>query len=358
MDFSILRCPLTQNKLEVIEKADFSKFGINDEFLKFGQLDKGLIDSSRSYFYPVFNTIIILLPQYVVYIGKGVDKRTDISFDKKRVLDYYNQINFETNDSLQIYQDWKKWVDDRELTREYFQHCFRSASKYYPKTGKYFLDIASGPVSLQEYMDLSDGYEYRICIDISINALVQAKLNLERNGKKGIYICGDITNIPLNDNVCDTVVSQHTLYHIHKDEQKNAVNELYRVAKPGSKIVIVYSWFYHSWLMNLSLNVIQLYRVARHFAGKIYVRFFNSKPRLYFYSHSPAWFKKSFVFSDNIEFFCWRSTNIYFLKLYAHSWLGGKKFLKWLAEFEDKHSRFMATFGDFVSIVVTKKSEQ
>lgn len=354
MDFSILICPVTKNKLEVIEKSDFQKFKLNDEFLKFGQLEKGLIDSSKSYFYPIFNSIIILLPQYAVYIGAGTDTRSAISFDKKRVLDYYNQINFETNNSLQIYEDWKKWTDNRETTKEYLGHCFSRVSKYYPNSGKYFLDIASGPVSFKEYIDLSGNYEYRICIDISVNTLIQARFNLERSGKKGIFICGDITNIPLRENVCDAVISQHTLYHIHKDEQKNAVNELYRVAKPGAKIVIVYSWFYHSWMMNITLNVFQLYRIARHVAGKIYVKLFKSKPRLYFYAHSPAWFKRTFDFSDQIEFFCWRSTNIYFLKFYIHNWFFGKRILKWLAGIEDKHSRFMATFGDFASIVITK----
>jgi ubiquinone/menaquinone biosynthesis C-methylase UbiE len=121
-------------------------------------------------------------------------------------------------------------------------------------------------------MTLSDGYDYRICVDISINALIQAKINIERAGKKGIFVCGDITNIPISDNSCDTVLSQHTLYHIPKNDQLTAVKEMYRVAKTGSKIVIIYDWFYHSWFMNITLNFIQLYRIIRHFAGKMYVR--------------------------------------------------------------------------------------
>ena len=206
-----------------------------------------------------------------------------------------------------------------------------------------------------EYLNLSDGYNYRICIDISINALIQAKINMEKANKKGIFICGDITNIPLLDNCCDTVLSQHTLYHIPKQDQKRAVNEMYRVAKSGSKIVIVYSWFYHSWFMNISLNFIQLYRISRHFVGKLYVRIFKSKPRLYFYSHSLKWFKKSFVFGNDIEIYCWRSTNKYFLRIYIHKWLGGKSILKKLTEIEDKYSDFMGKFGEYPAIVITKR---
>jgi ubiquinone/menaquinone biosynthesis C-methylase UbiE len=263
-------------------------------------------------------------------------------------------VNYIIKDSYKLYEDAPKWVDFREVSSEYIRYSHTRASKYLPGHGKYLLDIASGPIGLTEYMNLADGYDFRICIDISINALIQAKTNIEKANKKGIFICGDITKIPLKENSCDAVLSQHTLYHIPKNEQYNAVNELYRVAKKDSKIVIVYSWFYHSWFMNISLNVVQLYRVARHFAGKLYVRIFKSKPRLYFYAHSPRWFKKSFGFSNKIEFYCWRSTNNYFLKIYIHKGLFGKRILKWLMKFEDRHSKFMSTFGEYPVIVITK----
>jgi len=350
-----LRCPITKNKLDLIDKVDFEKYNIPGDYGTFGKLTSGLVDSSKKYFFPIFEDIIILHEQYALFIGVGEDIRTGLSFDKKRVFDYYNEVNYKVKDSLKIYEDSPKWVDFREVTSDYIKTCFTKASRYLPPSGKYLLDIASGPIGLPEYMSLSDGYEYRICADISINALIQAKINIEKVGKKGIYLCGDITNIPIQDNSCDAVLCQHTLYHIPKNDQSIAVNEMYRVAKQNSKIVIIYNWFYHSWFMNISLNVIQLYRIIRHFAGKIYVRLVKSKPRLYFYPHSPRWFKKSFAFSEDIEFFCWRSTNKYFLELYIHKWLFGKKILKKLMKFEDKYSKFMSRFGDYPAIVITKR---
>jgi ubiquinone/menaquinone biosynthesis C-methylase UbiE len=314
------------------------------------------LDTSKQYFYPIFDDIIVLYEQYALYCGEGQDQRTSLSFDKKRVFDYYNEVNYKVKDSLKIYEDSPKWVDFRDVSSNYIRTAFRRASNFYAPTGKYILDIASGPIGLPEYMALCDGYEYRICVDISINALIQAKINLEKAGKRGIFICGDITNIPICDNSLDTVLSQHTLYHIPKDDQKTAVNEMYRVAKNESKIVIIYSWFYHSWFMNITLNVIQLYRISRYFAGKLYVKLLKSKPRLYFYPHSPAWFKKSFEFSDDIEFYCWRSTNKYFMKLYIHEKLFGRRILDKLLRIEEKHSRFMSTFGDYPAIVITKKN--
>jgi ubiquinone/menaquinone biosynthesis C-methylase UbiE/uncharacterized protein YbaR (Trm112 family) len=350
----LLKCPLTKNGLDLIDKATFVNYeGIND-LKNFGKLTTGLIDKSKHYFYPIFDEIIILHEQYAIYVGGGNDSREAMSFNKKRVFDYYNEVEYKIKDFLKIYEDSPKWVDFREVSSAYIRNSFTKASKYYPPTGKYLLDIASGPIGLPEYMALSNGYEFRICIDISINALIQAKINTERAGKKGIFICGDITNIPIQENSCDTVLCQHTLYHVPKNDQFTAVSEMYRVAKHESKIVIIYSWFYHSWFMNISLNLIQIYRVLRHFAGKLYVHLFKSKPRLYFYSHSPRWFRKSFPFSNNIEFYCWRSTNKYFLNLYVHNWFFGKQFLDKLMKIEEKRTRCMSKFGEYPAIVITK----
>jgi ubiquinone/menaquinone biosynthesis C-methylase UbiE len=350
-----LRCPITKNGLMLIDKDVLKDYNISYNFDKYGELTNGLIDKSKQYFYPIFNDIIVLHEQYALYIGIGNDSKKILSFDKKRVFDYYNEVNYKIKDSLNIYEDSPKWVDFRNVSSKYIKNSFTKASRYYPSSGKYFLDIASGPIGLSEYMALSNGYEYRICVDISINALIQAKINIERAGKKGIFICGDITNIPIQDYSCDIVLCQHTLYHIPKNDQFTAVNELYRVAKHDSKIVIIYSWFYNSWFMNVSLNIVQLYRILRHYTGKLYVRLFKSKPRLYFYPHSPWWFKKSFVFSKDIQFYCWRSANKYFLDIYIHKWAYGEKILDKLIKIEDKYSKLMSKLGDYPAIVITKK---
>lgn len=350
-----LRCPITQKPLVPVFKQEFEKFNIPNDFEGFGSIDSGFMDATQTWFYPVFNEIIILYKQYALNISKkGNDDRT-LSFDKKRVFDYYNAISYSVKDSLKLYEDSPKWVDYREVSSKYMRNSFTRAAKFYPPEGKYLLDIASGPIGLPEYMSLCDGYDNRICIDISVNALLQARANLMKAGKKGIYICGDITNIPLADNCCDTVLSQHTLYHVPKNDQHKAVTELYRVAAKGARIVIIYSWFYRSSFMNLSLNVVQLYRIARHFAGKWYVKLAKSRPRLYFYPHSRRWFRRSFSFGEDIEFYSWRSTNKYFMDIFIHRRLWGEKILDRLRRLEDKHSKFLGRHGEYPAIVITKK---
>ncbi len=354
-DISILICPVTKEGLTLINREEITHIitKYDSELLKLDAISAGFINESRTYFYPVFDEILLLLPLYALFIGHGEDKRGSMAFDKERVFKYYNEINYDSKNSYKIYQDSPKWVDYREVSKEYMLNSFTKAKRYLNPSGKYFLDIASGPIGLKEYIDLSENYEIRICADISVNALIQAKHNY--HPRKAIFICADITNIPLKNDVCDAVLSQHTLYHIPRNEQKTAVEEMYRVAKPGSRIAIVYCLFYHSWFINITLFPIQLYRIARHIAGKIYVRLVKSKPRLYFYPHSLGWFKRSFRFSKDIEFYCWRSTNKYFLDLYIHSWLGGKQLLRWLRNSEDKYPKCWGRLGEYPLISIKKQ---
>ncbi len=353
-DFTILQCPISKENLKPLSKEEVIEIirKYDSNFLKIDNITEGFVNEGRSYFYPVFKDILLLLPVYALFIGHGEDKRGKMAFDKERVFKYYNEINYDTKNSLKIFEDSPKWVDFRGVSSDYVRNSFTKAKKYLNPKGKYLLDIASGPIGLKEYVDLSENFEIRICADISVNALIQAKYNYSH--KNGIYICADITNIPLKENICDSVLCQHTLYHIPKNEQKTAAEEMYRVTKPDCNIAIVYSLFYHSWFMNISLFPIQLYRIARHFAGKAYVRFFNSKPRLYFYPHSLGWFKRSFAFSNKIEFYCWRSTNKYFLNLYIHKWFFGEKLLEKLKKSEDRHPKFWGKFGEYPVIKIRK----
>ena len=355
IDFSIFQCPKTKENLAYLRKGDTDHYvkNYNYKFVEFTSLTGGLINESETYLYPIFEDIILLLPEYALVIGEKKDNRESMSFDQERVFNYYNEINYISHKGLKIYKDSDKWVDYRKVSQDYIQNSFLKTKQYINEKGKYFIDVGSGPIGLKEYIQLSENYEIRICIDISIKALVQAKYNYKH--KKGIYICGDITNIPLKEKIGDAVVSQHTLYHIPKNKQKTAVSELYRVAKPGSNVVVVYSWFYHSWFMNITLFPIQIYRIMRHFAGKLYIKLIKSKPRLYFFAHSQKWFKKRFSFSDKIEFYCWRSTNKYFLDLYIHSWLGGKKILQLLSQLENKYSKFFGKFGEYAVILIKKQ---
>lgn len=43
------------------------------------------------------------------------------------------------------------------------------------------------------------------------------------------------------------------------------------------------------------------------------------------------------------------------MDIYIHEKLGGKKILKLISDLEDKHSKFMSTFGEYAAIVISKE---
>src|SRR5690606_10436432 len=102
--------------------------------------------------------------------------------------------------------------------------------------GRYLLDAGSGPVQWPEYLTYSESYRFRICLDISMIALKEAR---QRLGENGLYVVADITNLPFASNVFDGVVSLHTLHHLTLADQKIAYFDIHRVLLPEAAAVVV-----------------------------------------------------------------------------------------------------------------------
>lgn len=345
--YSILQCPVTREAVspagkEIIEKVN-TRLSI--------MFKAGLVNSSNSIFYPIQLGIIHLLPQYSIPLKESFVEY-NMEFDRARIFNYFNNIKYENFEGQGIYADSDQFVDYRPFILPYTQHGFSNAGKYLNTNGKFFIDVACGPVAFKEYIHLADNFEFRVCIDLSIKALLQARKNLSKHGQNAFFICGDMLHLPLKANVADAVLCQHALFHVPANLQKKAMDELVRVAREGSRVVIVYDWFYHSWLMNLTLAPLQLYRIARHFAGKVYARIFK-KNSLYFFSHSPRWFRKNNP-GKKIDFFTWRSINKYFSTIYFHEKAGGKKLVNLLWKMEEKYPRLMGKIGEYPVIVIEK----
>ena len=48
----------------------------------------------------------------------------------------------------------------------------------------------------------------------------------EKIGDHGVFLCGSWFDIPLDENLFDCAISLHTIYHIDKDKQEEAVRKL------------------------------------------------------------------------------------------------------------------------------------
>lgn len=347
---AILQCPFTKENLQV---ADAHSLALANEKLNPEEkFTEGLTNQSKTIFFPVKQNIFFLHPQYCIPITDKSSLKEPVDFDKQRIFNYYNEVKYISFEGRKIYEDAGKWVDFRDFVLPYTQHGFANVRKYIRQQGKYFADIASGPVAFKEYIQLAKGYDYRICVDISVNALLEAQYNLAQENQPGIFVCADMLSLPIKENSCDAVICQHALFHLPKEKQLTAMQEMHRIAQPAANIAIVYDWFYHAWLMNITLGPVQLYRIARHYAGKLYARMFK-KNRLYFYAHGRRWFIKNNPGSE-IKFYVWRSINKYFSNIYLHKKWGGKKLLTYIWNKEEKQPELMGRIGEYAVIVITK----
>ena len=97
---------------------------------------------------------------------------------KQQVREFYDQIGW-SQVSGGLYQN-ARYEDLRPVSREYIHKCHLRVNRYLAAQGDLFLDAGSGPVQWPEYLTYSAGYRYRVCADISITALKEARTRLGR----------------------------------------------------------------------------------------------------------------------------------------------------------------------------------
>lgn len=137
---------------------------------------------------------------------------------------------------------------------------------------------------------------------------------------------GSFFNIPLEENFFDCAVSLHTIYHIDKDQQEEAVRKLIYVTKPGKPVIIVYSnpnTFVSFLKAPFRLLLRSVKNILKNLEKK---RNLEEDFSLYFHSHPIEWWDR---LSDiaNVKILIWRSfdSNIQ-QKLIPNNKIGRKMF--------------------------------
>lgn len=316
---SLLICPQTGAPLQWVEEE-----GVTPR----------LVVEGTNIAYPVVEGIVCFLPTW----EKGLDPI------KTAVQSFYDETGWRST-SVGEYRDARDSEDRREVSREYIDQCHARVGRHLPRTGQYLLDAASGPIQYPAYVPYSEGFQYRICADLSLTALKEAKAKL---GDKGIYLLCDITQLPIRSNAIDAVVSLHTLYHVPAEQQQKGFAELHRVVVPGGRLVIVYSWGARSWLMNVTMFPFKI-------ANRIYRWLFSKQSALYFHTHSYRWFCDNIRAMYATEILVWRSVTVPFMKVFIHHYWGGRYLLKMIAYIEERFPHIMGRIGAYPLLVSTKR---
>ncbi|MBV4356004.1 class I SAM-dependent methyltransferase [Pinibacter aurantiacus] len=356
----ILKCPITGKDVRALEPHEIeslnSKVAAGAVWQADGKvfstpLTKGLITTDGAYIYPIINEIILLLKDLAVVDSQDKLLKETISADKQLVKNFYDEKGWTANEKGD-YEDAVIFEDLRDVSKEYIKKCHDRVRRFLNPSGTYMLDAASGALQFPDYLQYSDNYKYRICVDFSFTALSEAKRKL---GDKGICVLCDMTNMPFKDGKIDGFISLNTIYHIPKDEQVTAMKELYRVLAAKGKGVIVYEWFKHSPWMNVGLFPFR----AAVFTKNRLKEAFNKvagkgapEKMLYFHAHPYEYFKKNLPFAFQLK--VWRSISVPFMKYYIHAPLFGKQILNWLYNKEEREPEKCGLKGEYPIFVFEK----
>jgi ubiquinone/menaquinone biosynthesis C-methylase UbiE len=284
---------------------------------------------------------------------------------KQEVREFYNQVGWQEV-SEGIYHN-ARYEDLRPVSRDYIQHChLRVAKALYPQ-GHFLLDAGSGPIQYPAYLEYSRGYDRRVCADISIVALQEARCRI---GEHGLFVVADIANLPFKADAFDGVVSLHTIHHLPIPEHKQAYLELFRVLAGKRSAVVVNGW--DSSLMALFKNPIRwvegLYARKQRISGQAPVQargngrekdspieITPTEPKGTFVNkHNARWLEEQVGRSMPVEVRVWRSVSVRFLRTFIHDGKGGRSLLRFLAWLEDRFPRFFGEVGQYPLIVIRK----
>ncbi|MBI5354632.1 MAG: class I SAM-dependent methyltransferase [Chloroflexi bacterium] len=278
---------------------------------------------------------------------------------KQKVREFYDQVGWmQEEDGL--YQN-ARYEDLRPVTAEYIHKCHLRVKRHIAPSGGLLLDAGSGPVQYPEYVTYSENYKHRVCADISITALREAR---QRLGERGLYVVADIANLPFRSDAFDAIVSLHTIHHLPLPDHKRAYAGLFRVLKPSRSAVVVNGWDYPS-LMKIASFFIRPVRVVKSLLTRGQLPSFSKKERensieentgTYIEKIDVNWLRRELSGITPIQIYVWRSLSTRFTRTLIYKWLGGFYLLRFVYWLEEKFPRFFGENGQYPMIVFRKEN--
>jgi ubiquinone/menaquinone biosynthesis C-methylase UbiE len=293
---------------------------------------------------------------------------------KQSVREFYDRVGWQSiGDTL--YQN-AQYEDLRPVSEEYLHRCHMRVKRHLAQVGTYYLDAGSGPVQYPEYLAYSEGYRYRVCMDLSIVALKEAR---KRVGEQGLYVVADIAYLPFKSEVFDGISALHTIHHVPMGEKQRAYDELYRVIKPGRQMVVVDGWTRAPLMTRLSrfMNFMKRLRAWRK-GDSVQTSIndiahenqtcFSPKSQEKDETSAPAGtFVEKFDADGLIdllsgrmpfEILVWRSVSVAFLRSVIYPDWGGKFWLRVIYWLEERFPRILGRIGQYPLILIRKPAEE
>ena len=273
---------------------------------------------------------------------------------QKDVRKFYDAVGWQQV-SEGVYQN-AQYEDLRPVSRDYIHKCHLRINRHLKHNGKYLLDAGCGPIQYPEYLTYSQGYNYRVCLDISIVALIDAR---ERINEHGLFVVADIAHMPFRSDAFDDAVSLHTIHHLPPEEYRPAYFEMKRVLKSDATAVVVNGWS--------DSAIMRLFRLPMRIMEKLFHAPENNqqslgstkesqpKPAGTFVNKLTASNLRQLLGDDfPIKIRVWRSVSVRFLRAMIQPSLLGKFWLKVLYLKEEWFPGFFGIYGQYPLITFRK----
>jgi len=133
----------------------------------------------------------------------------------------------------QMADTWDETISEKDITK-----LERMAQRLDLKPGSTVLDIGTGTGVFIPFLLNRIGKDGRlVALDIAEEMLKKAQAKGFNGDIK--YLCADVTNIPLNDEIFDAVVCYSSFPHFHN--KPKALNEIKRVTRRGGRLLICHT---------------------------------------------------------------------------------------------------------------------
>jgi SAM-dependent methyltransferase len=207
----------------------------------------------------------------------------------------------------------------------------------HPRSGENFLDMASGPIQYPEYLEFSKNFAKRFCVDLSASALELARAKIVEHG---VFMQGSFLDMDFANDFFDCSISLHTIYHMDKDRQEEAVRKLVRITKPGHPVIVVYS--NPNTLLSKAKRALRLGGDPTPAGGD-----------LYFHAHAIEWWQR---FSDVaiVGIHPWRAFAANVQRRIIPDNPLGQRMLRSVFKLEERFPTFFVNHFQYPMIVLTE----
>lgn len=291
---------------------------------------------------------------------------------KKNVREFYDRVGWQMvgADRFQNTQ----YEDLRPVARDDVHRCHMRVKRHLPPEGRYLLDAGSGPVQYPEYLTYSKGYQARVCMDISIIALKEAR---KRLGAHGMVVVGDVAHLPFKADAFDGIVSLHTIHHVPMEDKLLAYDELYRTLNTGRQMVIVNGWTNAPLMTRLSGFMHFMKRAHRWWRRNVKKEQIEARLQpspdqdpagddedqaapqgTYVHKLTAEWLTQALEGRMDYEILVWRSVSVPFMRAVFYEDWGGKFWLKVLFRLEELFPHLLGKIGQYPLVVVSKSAQK